>query len=58
MLPMDFSGTIKTNLRRARAMELLERVGVQRHAKKLPAGLSGGEQQRVAIARASRMNPT
>jgi glutamate transport system ATP-binding protein len=42
---------------RARAMELLERVGVANQAEKLPAQLSGGQQQRVAIARALAMQP-
>ena len=41
----------------ARAMELLERVGVADQAGKLPAQLSGGQQQRVAIARALAMEP-
>jgi glutamate transport system ATP-binding protein len=41
----------------ARAMELLERVGVANQAKKMPAQLSGGQQQRVAIARSLAMNP-
>jgi glutamate transport system ATP-binding protein len=41
----------------AKAMELLERVGVANQAKKLPAQLSGGQQQRVAIARSLAMNP-
>ncbi|PRY63750.1 amino acid ABC transporter ATP-binding protein (PAAT family) [Knoellia remsis] len=40
-----------------RAMELLERVGVQQQAQKYPAQLSGGQQQRVAIARSLAMNP-
>lgn len=40
-----------------RAMELLERVGVQNQANKLPAQLSGGQQQRVAIARSLAMEP-
>jgi ABC-type lipoprotein export system ATPase subunit len=38
--------------RRARAEELLERVGLGRRTRHLPGQLSGGEQQRVAIARA------
>ncbi|MDQ1676162.1 MAG: glutamate transport system ATP-binding protein [Actinomycetota bacterium] len=42
---------------RARAMELLDRVGVANQAEKLPAQLSGGQQQRVAIARALAMQP-
>jgi len=41
----------------AKAMELLERVGVADQAKKMPAQLSGGQQQRVAIARSLAMNP-
>jgi polar amino acid transport system ATP-binding protein len=41
----------------ARAMELLERVGLAEKAKAYPASLSGGQQQRVAIARALAMDP-
>ena len=41
----------------ARAMEILERVGVANQAGKLPSQLSGGQQQRVAIARALAMDP-
>ncbi|MFB2555160.1 amino acid ABC transporter ATP-binding protein [Herbiconiux liangxiaofengii] len=41
----------------ARAMQLLERVGVANQAKKMPAQLSGGQQQRVAIARSLAMEP-
>jgi putative ABC transport system ATP-binding protein len=52
MLPMDFAGIVPPRQRRARAVELLAKVGVAGHADKLPAALSGGEQQRVAIARA------
>ncbi|WP_408669723.1 amino acid ABC transporter ATP-binding protein [Sanguibacter biliveldensis] len=39
------------------AMGLLERVGVESQAHKMPAQLSGGQQQRVAIARALAMQP-
>ena len=42
---------------RARALELLERVGMQAHAHKHPFALSGGQQQRVAIARSLAMQP-
>ena len=41
----------------ARALELLERVGVREQAHKMPSQLSGGQQQRVAIARALAMEP-
>lgn len=42
---------------RARAHELLERVGLSAHRDKYPGALSGGQQQRVAIARALSMDP-
>jgi glutamate transport system ATP-binding protein len=42
---------------RARAKELLDRVGIGAQADKFPAQLSGGQQQRVAIARALAMDP-
>ena len=57
MLPMDFCRTVPTRDRRARALELLERVGVADQADKLPNTLSGGQQQRVAIARALANRP-
>jgi glutamate/aspartate transport system ATP-binding protein len=41
----------------ARAMTLLDRVGLADQADKYPAQLSGGQQQRVAIARALAMDP-
>ena len=41
----------------ARAMVLLDRVGVADQANKMPSQLSGGQQQRVAIARALAMDP-
>ncbi len=42
---------------RARALRLLEEVGVASRASHTPAKLSGGEQQRVAIARALMNGP-
>jgi glutamate transport system ATP-binding protein len=39
------------------ALQLLERVGVEHQANKVPAQLSGGQQQRVAIARSLAMHP-
>lgn len=41
----------------AKALTLLERVGLKTHASKHPGQLSGGQQQRVAIARALAMDP-
>ena len=42
---------------RAKAMELLGRVGLSEKADALPDELSGGQKQRVAIARALAMDP-
>ena len=47
----------KPEAARARAMSLLERVGIANQAEKYPAQLSGGQQQRAAIARALAMQP-
>ena len=41
----------------AKALELLQRVGLEEKAEAYPKQLSGGQQQRVAIARALAMNP-
>ncbi|MGL5859175.1 MAG: amino acid ABC transporter ATP-binding protein [Angustibacter sp.] len=54
--PMKVRGLDRPTAR-ARATELLERVGVAEQAGKYPAQLSGGQQQRVAIARALAMDP-
>ena len=42
---------------KARAMDLLDRVGVADKAKSYPSTLSGGQKQRVAISRAMAMRP-
>ena len=41
----------------ARALELLDRIGMRAKAKSYPDQLSGGQQQRVAIARALMTDP-
>ena len=42
---------------KAKAIELLETVGLSEKADAFPSSLSGGQKQRVAIARALAMNP-
>ena len=42
---------------RAKALELLKRVGLEDKADAYPSQLSGGQKQRVAIARSLAMNP-
>ncbi len=55
-LGLTLSGVNKTE-RRARAIEVLTKVGLEGHLYKKPTLLSGGEMQRVAIARALVNNP-
>ena len=54
--PLELSGKNKAEAR-ARALELLDIVGLKDKAKAYPAQLSGGQQQRVAIARALATDP-
>lgn len=54
---MTLSGISKRK-RKAKAMELLNKVGLKDHAHKRPNQLSGGQMQRVAIARALANNPS
>ncbi|GAA3454470.1 ABC transporter ATP-binding protein [Dactylosporangium matsuzakiense] len=56
LLPAQLSGTGRAAARK-RADELLDRLGVARHAKAFPGRLSGGERQRVAVARALMNRP-
>jgi putative ABC transport system ATP-binding protein len=57
VLAMELVGHIRGGERRARALELLDRVGLGDQAHKLPSMLSGGQQQRAAIARALANDP-
>ena len=57
MMPMDLCNMFPIGERRKRAVKLLEMVGMQDQAYKLPSALSGGQQQRVAIARALANDP-
>ena len=56
LAPINVKGLDRAQAR-ARAGELLERVGIAEKADQYPADLSGGQQQRVAIARALAMDP-
>jgi putative ABC transport system ATP-binding protein len=57
VLPMEFAGKYKPSARHARALELLDLVGLADQARKLPGMVSGGQQQRAAIARALANDP-
>ncbi|AIR96165.1 ABC transporter ATP-binding protein [Streptomyces glaucescens] len=50
-LPAQLTGTGRREAA-ARAGELMEMLGIRRHARAYPGRLSGGERQRVAVARA------
>jgi putative ABC transport system ATP-binding protein len=55
LLPMELAGRDRGG--RARARELLDRVGLKDRFDHYPVQLSGGEQQRVALARAFALRP-
>jgi len=54
MLPLELAGRRDA---RARATDMLDRVGLAQRAGAFPRVLSGGEQQRVALARALVVQP-
>lgn len=57
MLPMDYVDMYDFDLRPVRALELLELVGLEKFANKLPVLVSTGQQQLAAIARAMACDP-
>ncbi|WP_137990849.1 ABC transporter ATP-binding protein [Streptomyces vilmorinianum] len=56
LLPAQLSGMAPARAA-ARAAELLEQLGIDRHTRAYPGRLSGGERQRVAVARALMNRP-
>lgn len=56
-IPM-FEGNLSRSQRKARAVELLESVGLGHRLNHFPTELSGGERQRVAIARGLANKPS
>ena len=54
---LEIAGVAKPE-REARAMKVLEQVGLEAFAKSTPDKLSGGMQQRVGLARALAVNPS
>jgi len=56
LLPAQLAGASR-RAARARAAELLDRLGIADHRDHYPARLSGGQRQRVAIARALVNSP-
>ena len=55
-IPMIYAG-VRTEERRKRAAQLLEKVGLGHRKDHMPNELSGGQKQRVAIARALANDP-
>ncbi|QGR00190.1 ABC transporter ATP-binding protein [Paenibacillus psychroresistens] len=56
-LPMIYAG-IGSKARRAKALDMLQLLGMAERGHHKPSELSGGQQQRVAIARALALSPS
>ncbi len=56
-VPLTYAG-YAPRVRRARALDMLDKVGLSDKTRSRPTQLSGGQKQRVAIARALAMNPS
>lgn len=54
--PLMYAG-MRPKVRRARALEMLAKVGLEDKAHTLPTQISGGQKQRVAVARALSLSP-
>ena len=57
MMPLRIAGW-DTARARARAVEMLDRVGLSARSTHRPSEMSGGEQQRTAVARALAVDPS
>lgn len=57
MFPLEMFSTDPLSVYQAKAMELLERVGLTEAARRYPSEISGGMMKRTAIARALALNP-
>ncbi|MCA9839927.1 MAG: ABC transporter ATP-binding protein [Trueperaceae bacterium] len=55
-VPLTYAG-YAPKVRRDRAFDMLEKVGLVDKWRNLPSQISGGQKQRVAVARALAMNP-
>jgi len=55
--PLDRHSDLQSAERKERVRALLETVGMEQHAKKLPSQISGGMQKRVGLARALALEP-
>ena len=57
--PLKLNTELPADERRRRALEMLQRVGLEpRHYDRYPHMFSGGQRQRIAIARALMVNPS